>query len=132
MLKKKKLAEAEWEIMSQIWELNKPVSVRDIHSQLYPNGEKAYTTVQTIMNILHKKGFLRRDKVGLVNFYFPTISQTEFAKSETSTFVSRFFSGSFGALANFLINSGKLSEDELRELKEMIEAKQSKSEGNDD
>lgn len=124
MPRKKKLAEAEWRIMDQIWNLKKPVSVRVVHEALFPNGEKAYTTVQTIMNILHEKGFLRRDKVGLVNFYFPNVTRAEFAKSETDTFVSRLFNGSFGALANYLVDSGNLSDEELKRLKEMIKSKE--------
>ena len=121
---KKKLASVEWEIMDGIWQFGKPVTVREVHGYLYPNGEKAYTTVQTFMNILVEKGFLRKDKIGLVNFYFPTLSQADFAQHETRSFVSRLFQGSFGALATYLVDSGELSEAELTKLKQLIEARE--------
>ena len=61
----------EWELMEAIWELGGAPSVREVLEFQYPNGEKAYTTVQTIMNNLVKKGVLSAKKIGLVNFYAP-------------------------------------------------------------
>ena len=124
MKKNKKLAESEWRIMDAIWTFAKPSTVRDIHQHLYPEGQKAYTTVQTITNILVEKGFLRKEKIGMVNFYFPTLSRQEFAKDETKTLVSRTFQGSFGNLANYLVDSGELSESDLKQLKELIAKKE--------
>ncbi|RMF60321.1 MAG: BlaI/MecI/CopY family transcriptional regulator [Calditrichaeota bacterium] len=121
---KKRLAEVELEVMKSIWSFGKPVTVRQVLEHLYPNREKAYTTVQTIMNILAEKGFLRKDKVGMVNFYFPTISETDFAEQETHNLVSKIFHGSFGALANYLVDSGELSSEELNQLKALIESRE--------
>ena len=121
---KKKLNEAEWEIMEGIWQFDRPVTVREIHQLLYPNGEKAYTTVQTFMNILTEKGFLKRKKSGMVNFYTPALNKEEAAALETRKLVSRLFSGSFSAFANYLINSGELSQEDLKQLKSLIEQKE--------
>jgi predicted transcriptional regulator len=126
MKKPKKLSDSEWEIMQGVWEGKTPVTVRELHSRVYPNGEKAYTTVQTIMNILFEKGFLAREKIGMVNFYTPTFSQEDAAAFETKSLVSKLFDGSFGALANYLINSDKLSKKDLDELKKRIEEKETK------
>ena len=124
MNKKKKLAEVEFEIMSAIWPFGKPITVKEIHLRLYPKKEKAYTTVQTIMNILVEKCFLRKDKIGMVNFYFPIVPKEDFAKHETHNLVSKIFNGSFGALANYLVDSDNLTQDELNELKSLINAKE--------
>ncbi|RMD96375.1 MAG: BlaI/MecI/CopY family transcriptional regulator [Calditrichaeota bacterium] len=126
MKKRKKLNEAEWEVMEGVWHFSKPVTVRQVHSLLYPNGEKAYTTVQTFMNILVEKGFLKREKIGMVNFYAPNLSREDAAQMETKNLVSRIFHGSFGALANYLINSGELSEQDLQKIKNLIEKKERK------
>ena len=127
MAKKQKLSDAEWEIMQGVWDNKTPITVRDLHSALYPNGEKAYTTVQTVMNILYEKGFLRREKIGMVNFYTPTLSRQQAMSNETKSFVSKLFDGSFGALASHLINSDALSSEDLHELKKMIDAKEKES-----
>ncbi|HHL72344.1 MAG TPA: BlaI/MecI/CopY family transcriptional regulator [Bacteroidetes bacterium] len=128
MPKATKLAPAEAEIMDGIWEMEPPVTVREVHSKLYPNGEKALTTVQTMMNILADKGFLSRKKTGMVNFYTPKLSREQAAQMEARSLVSRLFHGSFGALAAHLINSGSLSKEELRELKTLIDSKASDKE----
>ena len=69
MSKRPRLTHAEWEIMKVVWALEGPVSVRDVLEHAFPNGEKAYTTVQTVMNTLEKKKLLERHKTGLVYFY---------------------------------------------------------------
>ena len=124
MAVKKRLAEAEWEVMDGVWHLDRQVTVRDVVDYLYPNGEKAYTTVQTIMNILFEKGVLNRRKIGPVNVYMPTLSREDAAQDETRTLVSRMFEGSFGALATYLVDSGELSQGELDELRALIEARE--------
>ena len=122
--KPKKIAEAEWDLMLGIWDLEPPVSVRDVHNYLYKNGEKAYTTVQTLMNILVDKGFLTRKKLGMVNFYTPTLSRQKATDAETHSLVAKLFSGSFGELANYLIKSGELSKDDLAAIKQLIDEKE--------
>ncbi|MFQ5637948.1 MAG: BlaI/MecI/CopY family transcriptional regulator [bacterium] len=124
MKKTKKLTEAEWDIMECVWQLSRSVTVREVHERLYPQGQKAYTTVQTTMNILADKGFLKKEKIGMVNFYTPTLSRAHFAKRETHTFVSRIFKGSFGALAHYLVQSGRLSPEELEHLRGLIDEKE--------
>ena len=124
MATQKRLSEAEWEVMDGIWHLDRQVRVRDVVNYLYPNGEKAYTTVQTIMNILFRKGVLNRQKIGSVNMYTPTLSRQDAAQGETRTLVSRMYEGSFGALATYLVDSGALSQQELDELRVLIEAKE--------
>ena len=129
MAKKRRLAEAEWEVMDGIWQFSRRVTVREVVDHLYPNGEKAYTTVQTIMNILSAKGVLDREKIGPVNVYRPALSRQDVAQAETRTLVSRMFEGSFGALATYLVDSGELSKKELDELRALIEEREKAKEG---
>ncbi len=129
MAKKSRLAEVEWEVMDGVWKFNRRVTVRDVLNYVYPNGEKAYTTVQTIMNILTEKGVLDREKIGPVNVYRPTLSREDVAQVETRTLVSRMFEGSFGSLATYLVDSGELSQKELDELRALIEAREKAKEG---
>ena len=129
MAKKRRLAEVEWEVMDGVWKFNRRVTVRNVLDYVYPNGEKAYTTVQTIMNILAEKGVLDREKIGPVNVYRPTVSREEVARAETRTLVSRMFEGSFGSLATYLVDSGELSQKELDELRALIEEREKAKEG---
>ena len=126
MLNNNKLTPVEWEIMEVIWELEGSPSVRDVLEEAFPNGEKAYTTVQTIMNTLVKKGLLTHKKIGLVNFYTPAKSRTEMVKVEMSSVLSRIFDGSAPALANYLINTEKLTLDEIQNIKALLKDKENK------
>jgi BlaI family penicillinase repressor len=120
MTARPKLTPAEWEIMQAVWDLGGSVSVRDVLEHLYPGGEKAYTTVQTVMNTLEKKKLLSRRKTGLVNFYAPTRSRDETTRSEMTTLVSRVFGGSVPALANTLMSLDDVDLDDLAEIKRLL------------
>ena len=117
----KVLGKVELEIMEGVWRKTTAVSVRDVLEALYPKGEKAYTTVQTIMNILVEKGVLRKEKIGMVNFYTSVLSRDEAKGTETQSLVSRLFKGSFGELATYLVESGEMSQEDIASLRESIE-----------
>jgi predicted transcriptional regulator len=121
---KRELTPVEWEIMDAVWNAGEPVTVRDVLEGAYPDGEKAYTTVQTIMNTLERKKLLRRKKVGLVNFYSARRTRESVVRAETSTLLSRAFKGSVPALASTLLSLDRLSPDELNKLKELIKEKE--------
>lgn len=129
MSKEKNLTPVEWEIMEAIWKLGGSPSIREVLERAYPNGEKAYTTVQTIMNTLAKKGLLQSKKIGLVNFYSPTKSREEMVKAEVNHIVSRVFRGSLPALANYLINSEEIGFNEIAAIKKLLDKKESELKG---
>ena len=124
-----KLTPAEWEIMETIWQLGGASSVRDVLEKAFPHGQKAYTTVQTIMNILEKKGLLKRKKQGLVNFYKPIKSREQMVKVEMSQLVSRMFKGSMPAFANYLFNSENLTLNEIEKIKKLLGDKEAELKG---
>ncbi|MBN1893907.1 BlaI/MecI/CopY family transcriptional regulator [bacterium] len=125
----RKLSPAEWEIMEAVWDLEGSPSVRDVVNRAYPKGEKAYTTVQTVMNTIEKKGFLKRKKIGLVNFYTPTRSRGDMVRKELTTLVSRIFNGSVPAMANFLLNSENLNMEEIESIKALLASKEKELKG---
>jgi predicted transcriptional regulator len=129
MIRKNKLTPAEWEIMQAVWTLGKAVTVREVLEHLYPDGEKAYTTVQTVMNTLVKKKLLARDKIGLVGFYTPTHSREEATRQETYSLVSRIFGGSIPAVASSLMSLDDLDLDDLAEIKKLIRRREEELKG---
>jgi predicted transcriptional regulator len=123
MRRSSKLTAVEWEIMEAVWALGGSPSVREVLEHAYPRGEKAYTTVQTIMNTLERKGLLSRKKTGLVNFYTPTRSRDQAVRREMVNMVKRVFGGSVPALASHLIDSGNLSLKEIQAIKRLLDEK---------
>jgi BlaI family penicillinase repressor len=116
-----RLTPVEWEIMEVIWSLGGSPSVREVLERAFPDGGKAYTTVQTVMNTLEKKGFLEKRKIGLVNFYTPVRTRDEMEKSEMSSIVERIFRGSKSALASTLLSLEDLDIEELEQIRAIIE-----------
>ncbi|UCF05590.1 MAG: BlaI/MecI/CopY family transcriptional regulator [bacterium] len=129
MARKLKLTRAEWEIMEAVWKLGGSPSVRDVLEHAYPNGEKAYTTVQTVMNTLERKGLLGREKIGLVNFYTPLRPREHLVKAEIRSIVSRIFDGSIPAVANSLLSLDDLTIDEIEEIKRIVSKKERELKG---
>jgi len=126
-LEKKKLSDLEWEVLKYIWQIQKfPVTVRQVVDFAYPKGEKAYTTVQTVMNNLVKKGFLEIRKMGIVNVYSPKEEMKNLQQNEMTKFVKKVFNGSFFNLASFLLSSGQLTPEEVNKLKKLLEQKSEK------
>ena len=58
-------------IMDVMWAAHGPYVVREVRERLRYDRPVAYTTVMTVMNILHGKGVLKRDKVGRAWRYWP-------------------------------------------------------------
>jgi BlaI family penicillinase repressor len=122
----KNLSKLEWEVMQVIWQIGGKPSVRQVLEKAYANGAKAYTTIQTVMNNLEVKSYLKKEKIGMVNFYKPLHKQDEMVNTETIGFVNKVFGGSFMSLANFLVDSDNLSQEEIDDLKQLIEERTKK------
>ena len=119
-----RLTPAEWEIMEAVWALGGGPSVRDVVDHAYPHGEKAYTTVQTLMNTLERKGVLRRRKVGLVNFYRPKRTREQMAQTEMGVLLERVFGGSLPELASTLLAREDLDRTELAQIRRLLEERE--------
>ncbi len=62
-------------IMAVMWARDQPATVRDVQTELAPARPLAYTTVMTVMDTLHRKGFLHREMTGRAWSYHPTHSR---------------------------------------------------------
>ncbi|MFJ6937336.1 BlaI/MecI/CopY family transcriptional regulator [Streptomyces sp. NPDC101132] len=58
------LGELEDAVMTRVWQWNRPVTVREVLEDLQKERSIAYTTVMTVMDNLHQKGWVRREAEG--------------------------------------------------------------------
>ncbi|MDX3076561.1 BlaI/MecI/CopY family transcriptional regulator [Streptomyces sp. NPDC088354] len=58
------LGDLEDSVMTRVWRWNRPVTVREVLEDLRRERSIAYTTVMTVMDNLHQKGWLRREAEG--------------------------------------------------------------------
>ena len=72
----RQFGELEAAIMDRLWDWGRPALVREVLEDLRKDRPLAYTTVMTVMENLHRKGWLRRDRDGRAWRYQPTGSRS--------------------------------------------------------
>src|SRR5215470_16619316 len=72
----RQFGELEAVIMDRLWEWGRPALVREVVDDLGRDRSIAYTTVMTVMENLHRKGWLRRQRDGRAWRYEPTGSRS--------------------------------------------------------
>ncbi|MFI7328490.1 BlaI/MecI/CopY family transcriptional regulator [Streptomyces rubiginosohelvolus] len=60
----RQLGDLEDAVMTRVWQWNRPVTVREVLEDLQQERSIAYTTVMTVMDNLHQKGWVRREVDG--------------------------------------------------------------------
>ncbi|UMG92237.1 BlaI/MecI/CopY family transcriptional regulator [Nocardioides sp. TF02-7] len=73
----KGLGELEAQVMNLLWATDAPQSVRQVLEALPHERNRAYTTVMTVLDNLHRKGFVERERLGRAWNYRPTRSREE-------------------------------------------------------
>ena len=120
-----RLTDLELEIMQIVWDARPdPLTVRDVAERHQAAGRKplAYTTIQTMMNILTKKGVLEVGPgPGRAHHYRALLTRDDATASMTRDFVERLFGGSPEPLVARLLEEGSFSRETLEELRALIE-----------
>ena len=112
------LTPLELEIMKVLWETG-PANVQTVQQTL--ERPLAYTTVQTMLNVLHRKGHVKRTLKQKAYFYRPSITRGDVVKQTVGDVVDRLFSGSAGNLVMTLVETKQLSGEDLARLREMLD-----------
>jgi predicted transcriptional regulator len=73
----REFGELESAIMDVMWDAERPYAVREVRERMTYARSVAYTTVMTVMDILHRKGVLCRDKHGRAWRYWPSEAREE-------------------------------------------------------
>ena len=89
--KTEQLTPLELEIMHVLWATG-PANVQSVQQHL--ERELAYTTVQTMLNILHRKGKVKRTLKDRAYFCKPVVSRSQVVGHHMSDIVDRLFGGS--------------------------------------
>ena len=73
------LGPLEAAVMDALWRATEPARVRDVLEALAPDRSPAYTTVMTVLDNLHRKGWVVRELDGKAYRYEPAMSREEAA-----------------------------------------------------
>ena len=115
------LTPLEFEIMNVLWRMG-PANVQTVQSRL-EGRSLAYTTVQTMLNVLHRKGKVKRELKDRAYVYRPVFSRQKAVQKAVGEMLDRFFAGSADGLVLNLLETRKLTPDKLARLQKLVEEK---------
>ena len=111
------LTKFELEIMDVLWRLEE-ASVRQVMDALSEKKRPAYTTVQTIVQRLEQKGAVRRTrKIGNALMFEPAVTRVSAYRRAVDELLA-LFGGSAQPVVAHLLESGKLTLEDLKALEE--------------
>ena len=116
--KSERLTPLELEIMHVLWD-TAPANVQTVQQHL--KRELAYTTVQTMLNILHRKGKVKRTLKDRAYFYKPAVSRSHVTGQHISDIVDRLFGGSAESLVMSLVETKHLTRQKLAHLQKLLD-----------
>ena len=116
--------ELELDILKVLWQ-ESPLPVRDVRLRLETEAGRplAHSSVITMLNIMHRKGFLRRKRDGKAFLFSPKVEKSRVTGNMMQDLMSRAFDGSAKALVLNLLDTADLDATELSELRKLINRK---------
>jgi len=118
-MKRTSLGQAEWEILRYVIE-HHPVTVREVADYAAETRGQARTTILTVMERLRKKRYLARRKLGGVYQYSPKIPASDILQSFVKQFVENTLQGAMSPFFAYLSKTAGVSDEELDELKQLV------------
>lgn len=113
------LTNAEKELMDILWEKEKAF-MKDL-IQAYPDPKPAPTTLATLLKRMQNKKLVGYKTFGNSREYFPMVEKGKYFAKEMNGLIGKFFNNSVTQFASFFTANARLSEQELLEIKKIIE-----------
>lgn len=121
------LSDGEWKIMNQLWECESTITE-------LKNGLSAETgwdkhIIITMLSRMEKKGAVAHRDGGRAKVFYPLVEKGEVSMQETRGFLQKVYRGSLGMMVNAMVEDQALSDEEIKELADILEqAKRKKGE----
>lgn len=128
--RKKDLGELELAVLNTVY-ANPGSSVREIAAIMAEERGLARTTILTVMQRLHGKGFLKRRKVGAVYRFTATSEQRQVVSDLIGQFVRKTLGGSPAPFLAYLAEANDLTDEQIAQLREIVDDLERSEEGNE-
>jgi BlaI family transcriptional regulator, penicillinase repressor len=123
------LTPLELEIMNALWETG-PANVQTVQAHM-KGRDLAYTTVQTMLNILHRKGKVTRKLKDRAYVYRAVLSRQKAITQAVGDVLNRFFGGSADSLVLNLVETRHLTREKLAQIQKLLDQPKGEEHGND-
>jgi BlaI family penicillinase repressor len=115
------VTDAELEVLRALWEIG-PATIRTLTDRLYPRGGASeYATVQKLLERLEDKAYVKHHTDGRQNVFTARVRRDDLVAQRLRATAERLCDGSLTPLITHLVSAGRLSRDELRELRRLVD-----------
>jgi predicted transcriptional regulator len=115
------LAKSEWSLMEALWHRGQ-ATASALQADLRSSQGWAYSTVKTMLDRLVEKGYVKSRRVGNVYEYSPRIRRGAVVARTIDDLAERVLAGSVSPLIHRLVESRRLNDEEIRELRRMLDS----------
>ena len=123
---RRKPTDAELGILRVLWTRG-PSTVRDVAEAMGREG--AYTTILKLMQIMTDKGLVKRDDSARSHVYKATSSEDQTQRQLVTDLLDKVFEGSAAKLVLRALADGKVSPEELAEIRKLLDTHRGRSTG---
>ena len=121
MSKPPRPTDAELAILRILWH-HGTCTVRQVHDELSRERPSAYTTALKMLQIMTEKGLVRRDESERTHIYQPRLTEEQTQRQLVRDLVDRAFGGSASKLVMQALSGRRATQEELGEIRKLIEA----------
>lgn len=122
---REKLGQVQLRIMQLLWKHSR-ATARKLTDELNQSEAIAHSTVQTLLRRLEAKGSVGHEQEDRTFYFFPLVEEENVKQSAASELIQSVFQGSASDLVSYLLQSEKLSAEELKEIRRQVDRKYKK------
>lgn len=132
---KEEITPSEWQIMEILWACREPLTSSEVYKRMQVAADMSQRMVRVLMNRLNQKdilGYTVDERDSRVYHYFVQKSREECVKEKSRKFVDSYFSGNGTNAMMALLQSFAPTDDQIKELEEILEKKRESGKGSPD
>ena len=111
------ISDTEFEVLKVLWQ-HGPGTVRELHDKL---RRWAYTTVQTLLTRLEKKGYVACDRSGFAHVFRPVVSRDKLLRRRLSELAEQLSDGVVTPLVLALVEDHRFSPEEIEQFRQLLD-----------
>ena len=114
------LSNSEWKLMRGLWD-QAPRTITELTAALREETGWSKNTVITMLARLEAKGAVRHEAGERAKRYYPALRREDAVRDETESFLSKVYGGSLGLMMSAMVESRRLSEEDISELAAILD-----------
>jgi BlaI family transcriptional regulator, penicillinase repressor len=121
-----RISETEWEVMRVIWTRH-PITAAEVIENLSASDPTWHPkTARTLLSRLVRKKALKYEAQGRAYVYEPLVTEAECVAAASESFLDRVFGGSLKPMLAYFVEQRRMSKEDLRELRDLLEGREQK------